>query len=57
MASDHHPQSLVMRLCPPFLRSYVLLARLDRPVPILLLMLPGLWGLLASMRDARPALH
>lgn len=57
MASDLQPQSFVMRLCPPFLRPYVLLARLDRPVPILLLMLPGLWGLLASMRDARPALQ
>jgi 4-hydroxybenzoate polyprenyltransferase len=37
-----------LRLLPSKLRAYALLARLDRPIGIWLLFLPGLWGILLA---------
>jgi 4-hydroxybenzoate polyprenyltransferase len=37
---------------PPSLRPYVLLARLDRPIGVWLLFLPGLWSLMAGGQGA-----
>lgn len=49
MSSDIQSQAFVIRHAPRALRPYLLLARVDRPVPILLLLLPALWGLLVDM--------
>lgn len=43
--SDIKPQSFILRALPLNLRPYALLARLDRPVGVWLLLLPGWWGL------------
>ncbi|MCF8495089.1 MAG: 4-hydroxybenzoate octaprenyltransferase [Alphaproteobacteria bacterium] len=49
MRTDHP----ILRRLPTFLRPYVLLARLDRPVGIWLLLLPGWWSL--TLAGAFPA--
>lgn len=48
MASDIHYQSWILRLSPKWLEPYFRLIRLDRPVPIVLFILPAFWGLLGS---------
>ncbi len=42
---------------PPWVKPYVLLARLDRPVGIWLLYLPGVWGILLGRADWRETLR
>jgi len=42
-----------VRHLPPAVRPYVLLMRLDRPVGIWLLLLPGLWGITLAAETAR----
>ena len=53
--TDIASSALILRLSPPRLRPYLLLARLDRPVGIWLLLLPGWWALaLAGETGAWP---
>ena len=47
--TDIRASGWVARL-PPAWRPYALLARLDRPVGVWLLFLPGVWGILLSRR-------
>jgi 4-hydroxybenzoate polyprenyltransferase len=46
--SDIKPDSALMRLFPESWRPYALLARLDRPIGIWLLLLPGWWAIMLA---------
>lgn len=55
--TDMDKMSPLLRFSPKFLRPYLLLMRLDRPVPFLLFLLPAFWGLLfIGMKPAEPFL-
>lgn len=43
--TDLRPDVLAIRLCPPAIRPYAYLMRLDRPVGTWLLLLPGWWSI------------
>jgi 4-hydroxybenzoate polyprenyltransferase len=48
--TDIKNDSWIAQLLPPQLQAYALLARLDRPVGIWLLLLPGWWGIVLAAR-------
>ena len=54
--TDIAAEGWVSRL-PPTWAPYVLLARLDRPIGIWLLFIPGLWGILLSGQPAVPTIR
>lgn len=46
--TDIKPDSLMLRFLPPSVKPYALLARLDRPIGIWLLLLPGWWAVILA---------
>ncbi|WP_342235455.1 4-hydroxybenzoate octaprenyltransferase [Inquilinus sp. OTU3971] len=49
-ASDIRAESWLIRWAPPAVRPYLMLARLDRPKPVMLLLYPCWWGLAMAPR-------
>jgi 4-hydroxybenzoate polyprenyltransferase len=48
MHTDIKQEGWVLRHLPPFLRPYGVLARIDRPIGIWLLLLPGWWSIVLA---------
>lgn len=53
MHTDIKPEGWLISHLPPFLRPYAVLARIDRPIGIWLLLLPGWWSVMLASGGAR----